>query len=1381
MFSLLGAPALSQFRVDRLLESLQMHGPRVSGITARYIHFADTTHKLDENELELLGKLLTYGPRAQWQGDGGRPLLVTPRVGTISPWSSKATDIAHVCGLERIRRLERGTLYFIDAAQDLADEELRRLGALLHDRMTETLWVGAGALPDASAEDGAAAGPGVAETLFANTAARPLRVVKFGADGHAALARANTEWGLALSVDEIDYLVTAFGRLGRDPTDVELMMFAQANSEHCRHKIFNAEFVIDGAPQPESLFAMIRATYVNNPAGVLSAYRDNAAVIEGPCAVRFFPDANTHRYAGVAEPVDILMKVETHNHPTAISPFPGAATGSGGEIRDEGATGIGGKPKAGLTGFSVSNLRIPGMLQAWETAGVGKPERIASALDIMLAAPLGAAAFNNEFGRPNTCGYFRVFEQAVAADGGPSAAASGPSAADGGPNPDAPGLPASRVIRGYHKPIMIAGGLGNLRRGDVLKRDVVVAAPLVVLGGPSFLIGLGGGAASSVGSGHSTADLDFASVQRGNPEMQRRAQEVIDRCWAMGAANPILLIHDVGAGGLSNALPEAIAHSQRGGRIDLRKIPSAEPDLSPMEIWCNESQERYVLALVPGSTAVFAALCERERCPFAVVGEITGDGRLLVVDEGAEATAAHGRAGGERTAGGAAAGQRVDDSHLDSRLADESLAHGRPVDIPIDVLLGRLPRMRRDVRTRRKMPAPLSTAGISIAESLDRLLCLPTIADKSFLITIGDRSVGGLISRDQMVGPWQVPVADVAVSLSDYEGYTGEAMAMGERAPVAVLDAPASGRLAVAEAITNICAADVRKLDEVRLSANWMAACGEPGEDADLYATVRAVGAELCTSLSLTIPVGKDSLSMRTVWSDADGIHSVLAPISVIISAFAPVQDARRTLTPLLDRSQPSRLLLVDLGGGRNRLGGSCWAQVLQRSGGEPADLDDPQLLRSFFEAVRELKERELLLAYHDRSDGGVLVTLLEMAFASQCGLEVDLGVVEDPVAACFAEELGAVVQVATARVSEAWEVLARHGLGGRSRDVGMPVIGDAAALDRIRIAANGAVLYSGSRSERHRRWSEVSYRMQTLRDNPACAREEFSRLLNREDPGLHARLTYDPADDVAMPYIAGGARPAVAILREQGVNSQTEMAAVFTRAGFDAYDVHMTDILAGRVRLSRFQGLAACGGFSYGDVLGAGEGWAKSILFNALARDQFAAFFGRGETFTLGVCNGCQMLAALKDLIPGAARWPRFVRNRSEQYEARSSLVRVPRSNSVLLAGMTGSILPIAVAHGEGRAEFESHSGAGELLEHGLVTLQFVDTQEEPTETYPCNPNGSPLGLAGVCSVDGRVTALMPHPERVFRTVQNSWAPPEWGEDGGWTRLFRNARVFAG
>jgi phosphoribosylformylglycinamidine synthase len=1300
MFSLFGAPALSQFRLDHALRTLKAHDPRVTALSSRWLHFVDESRPLSDAERTLLGKLLTYGPRHDALAQDGRRILVTPRVGTESPWSSKATDIAHVCGLHAVRRVERGTVFFIESEASLDPPELRRLAAHLHDRMTESVWIEPGA--HGSLEP---------RGLFHGAAARPLRVVALGEDGHAALARANRDWGLALSKDEIDYLVAAFGTLGRDPTDVELMMFAQANSEHCRHKIFNADFIIDGDAMPQSLFAMIRATYARNSAGVLSAYRDNAAVIEGGSATRFFPDPGTRRYSGRREPVDILMKVETHNHPTAISPFPGAATGAGGEIRDEGATGIGAKPKAGLTGYSVSNLRIPGMVHPWER-DFGKPERIASALDIMIAAPLGAAAFNNEFGRPSTCGYFRTFEQQ--------------------------GLQAGRsVIRGYHKPIMIAGGLGNVRRPDVEKKDVVVGAPLVVLGGPSMLIGLGGGAASSVGSGQSSSDLDFASVQRGNPEIQRRAQEVIDRCWAMGEANPILLIHDVGAGGLSNALPEAIAHSRRGGRIDLRKIPSAESELSPMEIWCNEAQERYVLALAPGSEPVFAALCERERCPYAVVGEITGDGRLLVSDP---------------------------------------LLGAAPVDMPIEVLLGKAPRMTRDVRSSPKLAAPLSTEGATIAESLDRLLCLPTIADKSFLITIGDRTVGGMISRDQMVGPWQVPVADVAVSLNSYDGFGGEAMAMGERSPVALLNAPASGRLAVAEAITNIMAADIRSLTEVRLSANWMAACGEPGEDAALYATVRAVGVELCAALGITIPVGKDSLSMRTAWKDASGEHSVIAPVSLVISAFAPVQDARATLTPELDLTRPSRLLLIDLGAGKNRLGGSCWAQVHTQGGGEPADLDGHELLSALFSALRELKDRGLVLAYHDRSDGGVLLTVLEMAFAAHCGLDIDLGAAADGIAACFSEELGAVLQVPAARAAQALDILSRHGLAALTRDIGRPLAGAA-----VRVHINGQAAFSASRLDLHRRWSETSFRIQQMRDNPDCAREEYERLADAADPGLHASLSYDPSADVAAPFVAGGARPAIAILREQGVNSQTEMAAVFTRAGFDAYDVHMTDILSRRVRLGRFHGLAACGGFSYGDVLGAGEGWAKSILFNSVAREEFAAFFERDATFTLGVCNGCQMLSALKELIPGTESWPRFVRNRSEQYEARLTPVCVPPSRSVLFAGMQGSVLPIVVAHGEGRAEFDAGTSPESLLTQGLMTLQYVDTRDEPTLQYPYNPNGSALGLAGLCSADGRVTSVMPHPERVFRTVQNSWAPKDWPDDGGWMRLFRNARVFLG
>ncbi|HVC02749.1 MAG TPA: phosphoribosylformylglycinamidine synthase [Steroidobacteraceae bacterium] len=1304
-----GAPALSQFRLDKLARELRARTPRLVSLAAEFVHYADVDGALDGGQRALLERLLRYGARRPdvpaeadveaAAGPGGaagsveQPLIVLPRLGTVSPWSSKATDIVHVCGLAQLRRVERGIRYRLRLRSPLAESDLAALAPLLHDRMTESLWPAANPPAD----------------FFGAGAPRSLRTVPLGREGRAALDAANRDWGLALSGDEIDYLAQAFAQAGRDPTDAELMMFAQANSEHCRHKIFNAAFRIDGVEMPLSLFDMIRETHRRNARGVLSAYRDNAAVIEGPRARRFFPQPGTGLYAGHEEAVDILMKVETHNHPTAISPFPGAATGAGGEIRDEGATGTGAKPKAGLCGFSVSNLRIPGLRREWEE-DCGKPERIASALKIMLEGPIGAASFNNEFGRPNICGYFRVFERA-SHEGGRT------------------------VLRGYHKPIMLAGGVGNIRSGQVEKREVVVGAPLVVLGGPSMLIGLGGGAASSVGSGQSASDLDFASVQRGNAEIQRRAQEVIDRCWALGERNPILLIHDVGAGGLSNALPEAIAHSRRGGRIELARIPSAEPGLSPMELWCNEAQERYVIALEPGRVEEFAAICTRERCPAAVIGEITGDGRLLVTDA---------------TRGGTA------------------------VDMAVETLLGKPPRMHRDVTSRPRATTALPTANTTVGESLRRLLGLATIADKSFLVTIGDRTVGGQISRDQMVGPWQVPVADVGVSLSDYDGYCGEAIAIGERSPVALLDAPASGRLAVAEAITNILAADIADLRSVRLSANWMAACGEPGEDADLYATVRAVAVDLCARLGLTIPVGKDSLSMRTVWTDAGGEHRVLAPVSLIVSAFAPVGDARRTLTPLLELDAASRFLLIDLGRGRDRLGGSCWAQVFGLDGGAPADLDEPELLAAFAAAVIELKARGLALAYHDRSDGGALIALLEMAFATRCGLELDFGAVRDPVAACFAEEPGAIVQVPAERLEEALALLERHGLAACARDLGRPVPGTS-----ISVRAAGRVLHAGSRIDLHRSWSEVSFRMQELRDHPGCAREEYDRILDADDPGLRAELSFDPALDVAAPYIRTGVRPAVAVLREQGVNSQTEMAAALTRAGFDAFDLHMTDLLRGEPGLSRFAGLIACGGFSFGDVLGAGEGWAKSILFNGRIRDEFAAFFARPSTFTLGICNGCQMLSALKELVPGAAHWPLFVRNRSEQYEARLALVRIPQSRSVLLRGMSGSMLPIAVAHGEGRAAFDAADDAARLSALGQACLQYVDNRGEPTERYPFNPNGSPGGLAGVCNGDGRVTALMPHPERVYRTVQNSWAPRQWREDGGWMRLFRNARSF--
>ena len=1291
-----GGPALSGFRIEKLLSRIAATAPAVTALDTRFVHFAALARPLTDGELGILRQLLTYGPRVEvasqaWEGER---LLVVPRAGTISPWSSKATDIARVCGLSSVERIERGIEYRIKAREPLGPARLSQIAPALLDRMTEM------ALLDTSE----------AARLFDHSVPRPPRRIAL-AGGRAALEEANRAMGLALSTDEIDYLLASFRQLGRDPSDVELMMFAQANSEHCRHKIFNARWLIDGRERQDSLFAMIRHTHASNPHGVLSAYRDNAAVIEGNAGWRYFPDPRSGAYHERREPIDILMKVETHNHPTAISPFPGAATGSGGEIRDEGATGRGARPKAGLTGFSVSNLRIPGYERPWERPPAA-PARIASALDIMLEGPIGAASFNNEFGRPAICGYFRSFELGT------------------------PGDQEGRV-RGYHKPIMIAGGLGNIRRAHVEKADVPVGGKLIVLGGPAMLIGLGGGAASSVGSGASSADLDFASVQRGNAEIQRRAQETIDGCWALGEANPILLIHDVGAGGLSNAVPEAVAHSHRGARVDLRAIPSAEPGMSPLELWCNEAQERYVVVVAPQALGTFAAIAARERCPYAVIGDIDGTGRMTVVDP---------------------------------------LLGGEPVDMPLDVLLGKPPRMVRDVRSVAMRHLPLDLNRIELHEAIYRVLRLPAVADKTFLITIGDRTVGGMVSRDPLVGPWQVPVSDVAVTVADYRGHAGEAMSMGERTPVAVLDAPASGRLAVGEAITNLLAADVPSLARIRLSANWMAACGEPGEDAALYETVQAVGKELCPALGIAIPVGKDSLSMRTSWRDGGAERSVVAPVSLIVSAFAPVDDARRTLTPALStKDGPTALWLIDLGAGRNRLGGSALAQVYGELGAEPPDLDDSQRLLRLAAALAELRQAGLVLAYHDRSDGGLLATLLEMAFAGHCGLDVRLQAQGgSPAAQLFAEELGVVLQIAAAEERRVHEILSRHGLADLAVRVGVPL-----QELRVRLHVGAELLLDESWVDLRAAWSETSWRMRRLRDDPQCADEEYAAQTAVADPGLDVALSFDPQEDIAAPYVSRGARPKIAVLRDQGVNSHTETAAAFDQAGFAPFDVHMTDIAAGRHRLAEFAGIVACGGFSYGDVLGAGEGWAKSILFNSALREEFQRFFERPDTFALGVCNGCQMFAALKRIIPGTDHWPRFVRNRCEQYESRFTLVEVLRSPSVVLAGMEGSFLPIAVAHGEGHAEFESRAAAEDCAKSGLIGFRYVSHDRSVATRYPSNPSGSPFGIAALSNLDGRVTITMPHPERSFRYVQNSWRPRNAGEYSGWMRLFRNARRF--
>ena len=1296
MLQLAGPAALSAFRLAKLLERLRALEPTVAEVAARFVHFVDLAEPLSPQQQEILRQLLSYGPTLPLAPDEhGERVLVVPRAGTISPWSSKATDIAQVCGLAAVRRIERGIAYRLHATPALGAQRLGRAAMVLFDRMTEELLLD----------------PLQAARLFEHAQPRPATRVPLR-HGRAALQDADRRFGLALSADEMDYLLESFARLRRDPSDVELMMFAQTNSEHCRHKIFNARWVIDGEPRDESLFDMIRYTHAVSPAGVLSAYRDNAAVIAGNRGALYFPDPASGIYRASAEPIDILIKVETHNHPTAISPFPGAATGSGGEIRDEGATGRGGKPKAGLTGFSVSQLRIPGYERPWERE-FGAPARIASPLEIMIEGPIGAASFNNEFGRPAICGYFRTFEQPAAGD------------------------PPGRT-RGYHKPIMIAGGLGNVRRTLVDKAEVPIGAKLIVLGGPAMLIGLGGGAASSLGSGSSSADLDFASVQRGNPEMQRRAQEVIDRCWALGERNPIALIHDVGAGGLSNAVPEAVAHSHRGARIELRAIPSADSGLSPMELWCNEAQERYVLVIAAASLPEFAAIAARERCPFAVIGEIDARGELTVRD---------------------------------------ALFEDRPVDMPIDVLLGKTPRLTRNVRSVAAQRRALDITRIELREAAYRVLRLPAVADKTFLITIGDRTVGGLISRDQLVGPWQVPVSDCGVTLADYRGAAGEAMAMGERTPVAVLDAPASGRLAVSEAITNILAADIGPLSQVRLSANWMAAAGEPGEDAALYTTVHAVAKELCPKLGIAIPVGKDSLSMRTGWDEGGTQKSVVAPVSLIVSAFAPVRDARATLTPVLQLDErPTSLWLVDLAGGRSRLGGSALAQVYGELGDEPADLDEPQRLTQLAAALAELRSHGLLRAYHDRSDGGLFVTLIEMAFAGHCGLDIALPAARGPaLAQLFAEEPGVVLQIMAGDEPAFLTILARHGLGEAALYLGAPV-----SELRVQIRV-GDTWLDESWQDLRRAWSETSWRLRRLRDDPLCADEEFAAHTSAAQPRLQVALSFDPEEDITAPYVARGVRPAVAILREQGVNSQIETAAVFDACGFTAHDVHMTDLLSGRRELAEFQGLVACGGFSYGDVLGAGEGWAKSILFHEAVREQFQRFFARSASFALGICNGCQMFAALKSIIPGTAHWPRFVRNRSEQYEARFSLVEVLPTPSVLLDGMAGSLLPVAVAHGEGRAEFLSDAAARDCVASGLVAVRYVDAAGELAATYPANPSGTPFGIAALSNLDGRITIIMPHPERSFRYLQNSWRPAGAGEYSGWMRLFRNARRFVG
>lgn len=1304
---LLGSPALSPFRKAQLLRTLQSQQPSLTDIAAQYVHILDISDEpWKQIDHSKLGRILTYGPQTQsvdvhWdvESSSNSPIqvvvpssnpfqvVVVPRLGTVSPWSSKATDILHICGLQSIERMERGIAYTLTGGTWTP-----ALWSSIHDRMTETVLTN---LHDA-------------KKLFHHGSPRTMSYVPLLADGKEALEQANQELGLALSDDEIDYLVANYQELGRDPSDVELMMFAQANSEHCRHKIFNASWTLDQEAQDLSLFAMIKNTYKHHSKGMLSAYHDNAAVMEGHTANRFFADAEDNVYRHHNEDVHILMKVETHNHPTGISPYPGASTGSGGEIRDEGATGRGSKPKAGLVGFSVSHLNIPDLPQPWET-GYGHSPRMASAFSIMQQGPLGGAGFNNEFGRPALAGYFRTFEQEAPAEEGTE-------------------------MRGYHKPIMIAGGLGNIRGNHVEKNSIPEGAAIIVLGGPAMLIGLGGGAASSMASGVSAEELDFASVQRDNPEMERRCQEVIDSCWRLGDNNPIYSIHDVGAGGLSNAIPELVHDSKRGGSFELRSIPSDEPEMSPLEIWCNESQERYVLAIPSERLDEFEAICKRERCPFAVLGQATENQHL-----------------------------KLSDQHFENN----------PIDLPMSTLFGKPPRMHRNAQSRLVQHTPFQTETLDIQEAAHRVLQFPTVAAKTFLITIGDRSITGMVARDQMVGPWQVPVADVAVTTSTLTSQVGEAMAMGERTPVALLSPAASGRLAVGETITNLAAARIPSTSDIKLSANWMVAAGYPGQDVALYETVKAVGMELCPALNVTIPVGKDSMSMKSVWDDNGTPKSVVAPLSLIVSGFAPVSDCSKTLTPQLQRDENTCLLLLDLGRGQNRLGGSCVAQSYKQLGKTPADLDDPQILLDFFDGVQSLASDDVFLAYHDRSDGGLWATLAEMSFAGNTGIHVNLDKLGSPFEALFAEELGAVVQVKESNVAKV-----RSTFSGTTLEKHVHNIGTIASDYHISISYQDQEVLRDSVADLHRLWGLTSYKMASLRDNAECAEQEYSLLGNPDDPGLHSHLTFNEQENVAAPYMNIGENPKIAILREQGVNGQLEMAGAFDLAGFTSVDVHMSDILEGRVSLDSFRGIVACGGFSYGDVLGAGEGWAKSILFHSRALDEFQKFFHRSDTFGLGVCNGCQMMSNLKSIIPGAAHWPHFVRNMSEQFEARTSMVEVVSSPSVLLQGMEGSRMPIAIAHGEGRAEF-----ANTPMSNGVegLCLRYVDNTGKPTETYPLNPNGSPQGITGLCNNDGRFTIMMPHPERVFRTIQNSWHPDNWGEYSPWMRMFRNARTWVG
>ena len=1289
--ALKGQQGLSEFRLKALLELIRENFSQVQAINCKDFFFSSLHYqsneliKPTENELSKILKAKVFKKELKTN-----QFILIPRIGTISPWSSKATDILINAGFDSLKRIEKGLCFSLEIPLELEKDSLKEIGQKIYDRMTQSV------ITDISS----------AEHLFRQLEPKPVLAVDILKQGKKSLYDANDLLGLALSEEEIEYLYMNYLENNSNPTDAELMMFAQANSEHCRHKIFNAEWEIDGKKAPKSLFDMIRNTYAKNSNGVLSAYKDNAAVLKGHKAKRFFPDSASV-YIAKEEPIHLVTKVETHNHPTAISPFPGASTGSGGEIRDEGATGRGAKPKAGLCGFSVSNLRIPGFEEDWE-GKENKPDRICSPLQIMLEAPIGAAAFNNEFGRPNILGYFRTFEMTI-----------------------------NDNVYGYHKPIMLAGGLGNIRNSHVEKSVVPVGSKLVVLGGPAMLIGLGGGSASSLLSGEAELDLDFASVQRDNAEMERRCQEVLDRCWQRGDSNPILFIHDVGAGGLSNAIPELIKDSGHGGFIELRDIPNAEVAMSPMEIWCNESQERYVMAIGTADLQEFLDICDRERCPVAVVGEITEGSNLKVHD---------------------------------------TLFDNYPIDISLDTIFGNTPKTIRKFNKETKRSTEPELIEPEISSLIKKVLRHPAVGSKGFLITIGDRSITGLISRDQMVGPWQVPVADNSVTLSSFFASTGEAMSIGERTPCAIINSSAASRMAVAEAVTNIISSGIEKLSDIKLSANWMGAPEKLSGNQDLFQAVEAVGMDLCPTWGICIPVGKDSLSMATSWMDKQKKdHSVISPLSLIISAFAPLKDVSLALTPQIDLTSdsPSELIFIDLAKGKKRMGGSIAFQVSSQFLGSIPDVECVKEMPKLVEVLHQLIKEKKIIAYHDRSDGGLICSLLEMAFAGRNGLDIKLDQIceshDQTFEALFNEELGIVIQVPTKHIEEVLNLVSEVGLNKNVFRIASP---NKSKL--IKLFRGKELAFEWKLEDLLKEWNFVSYKMQSLRDNPETAKQEYLFDTDEDRKGLNPKISFE----IPKKITSFSSRPSVAILREQGVNGQVEMAAAFDRVGFSCTDVHMTDLIAGRRKLEEFSGLVACGGFSYGDVLGAGEGWATSILYNESLREDFQRFFSRDDVFTLGVCNGCQAIALLSDLIPGSNLWPKFVRNKSEKFEARLIQLLIGKSPSIFFQGMDDSVLPVAVAHGEGQINLGKKE-INKLLQKGLVPITYANDEGLTTESYPQNPNGSLSGIAGVTNASGTITLMMPHPERSFLSAQHSWKPENWDEYSPWIKFFLNAREF--